>query len=257
METSASKKTRIDIEENDIVHLTHVHKLLGSIIAAGGSGNHNVELEISSKNNKSENASTRTEGAVAVEKASDKSDKETNEEFLKCPEAWRHNLLTLYFSEREISTKVKELAHVISNDYKKILGTGPDGEPEDLIVVGLLSGAVSFTTDLIRSLEIPNVIDWMKVSSYGKHTESRGSVVLEKDLSIDPSGKHILISEDLIDTGNTLKWLKTFFETKNCKSVRIACLLDKKARRLSSNSGIVIDYVGFECPDAFIVGYGM
>ena len=94
----------------------------------------------------------------------------------------------------------------------------------------------------------------MVASSYGHGTTSSGVIKLKKDLGIDPSGEHIVIVEDLIDTGNTLAWIKNYLLSKNPKSVRICCILDKKCRRTSD---IEIDYVGFDCPDEFVIGYGM
>ena len=94
----------------------------------------------------------------------------------------------------------------------------------------------------------------MVVSSYGRGTTSSGSVKLKKDLSIDPHNQHILIIEDLIDTGNTLLWIREHLKTKQCASVKICCLLDKKARRTAN---VDVEFVGFECPDEFVIGYGM
>ncbi len=94
----------------------------------------------------------------------------------------------------------------------------------------------------------------MVVSSYGSSTTSSGSVKLKKDMSIDPKGRDVLIIEDLIDTGNTLEWIVSHLKTKGCASVRLACLLDKASRRTAK---VHVDYVGFTCPDEFVVGYGM
>jgi len=130
-----------------------------------------------------------------------------------------------------------------------------DFEGKNLLCVGILTGAVCFMTDLLKHMLVPYQIDFMSISSYGKGTTSSGSVNVKQDLSHDPSGKHVLIIEDLIDTGNTLKWLKSYLMTKNCASVKLCTLLDKKARRTETD--VAVDYVGFTCPDEFVVGYGM
>lgn len=134
----------------------------------------------------------------------------------------------------------------ISQDYES------KGE---VVVVGLLKGAFMFIADLVRALRIPHQIDFMAISSYSG-VSSSGNVRLEKDMKIDPHGKHIIIAEDLIDTGTTLGWLAQHLKSKNCASVRIACLLDKKTDARLQDS-VVVDYVGFECPDEFVIGYGM
>jgi len=157
---------------------------------------------------------------------------------------WAKNIKHILFSEEQIQEKVRELASTISKHYagKKIL------------CVGLLTGAFVFVSDLLRHLTVPYEVDFMVVSSYGKGTETTGSVKLKKDLSIDPQGRHVLIIEDLIDTGHTLAWIKDHLRMKKCASVEIVCLLDKKARRTCA---VEVDYVGFICPDEFVIGYGM
>jgi len=148
------------------------------------------------------------------------------------------------FSKDQIQQRVMEMADQISKDYagKKVL------------VIGLLAGAFVFVADLLRNVNIQYELDFMVVSSYGRHTTTSGNIKVKKDLSIDPAGLHVLILEDLIDTGVTLKWIKQYLSTKNCASIKIACLLDKKARRVAD---VEVDYVGFLCPDEFVVGYGM
>jgi hypoxanthine phosphoribosyltransferase len=111
-----------------------------------------------------------------------------------------------------------------------------------------------FMADLMRTIGVEYEIDFMSVSSYGFGTQTSGSVKIKKDLSVDPFGKHVLIIEDLIDTGTTLSWIKEYLRSKNCASVAMCCLLDKKARRTTD---VFVDYVGWECPDEFVVGYGM
>jgi len=129
-----------------------------------------------------------------------------------------------------------------------------DFEGESLLVVGLLKGAFMAVSDVARNLAVPNHIDFMVASSYGHGVTSSGVIKLKKDLGIDPSGRHVLIVEDLIDTGTTLEWIKRYLQTKKCKSIKICCILDKKARRTAD---VKVDYIGFLCPDEFVVGYGM
>jgi hypoxanthine phosphoribosyltransferase len=157
---------------------------------------------------------------------------------------WASTIKQILFPESVIQSKVKELAELISKDYAG----------KNVLCVGLLTGAFIFLSDLLRHLTIPYQVDFMVVSSYGHGTTSSGSVKLKKDLSIDPKGRDILIIEDLIDTGNTLKWIREHLKTKHPNSVKMVCLLDKKARRTVE---VEVEYVGLECPDEFVVGYGM
>jgi len=160
------------------------------------------------------------------------------------PAEWAKNIGKVMFTEKQIKEKVVELAATISKKYagKKILA------------VGLLSGAFVFVADLLRNLTVPYEVDFVTVSSYGHGTQSSGSVKLKKDLSIDPKDRHVLVIEDLIDTGNTLAWLKNHLKTKECASVEIVCLLDKTSRRTAD---VHVDYIGYQIPDEFVIGYGM
>ena len=185
--------------------------------------------------------SSETEGQRA-----ESSDEKDVSKLQCCPE-WKANIDRVLFTESAIQTRIRALATTISEDYKG----------KEIVAVGLLKGAVCFMIDLLKYLTVPYTMDFMALSSYGKGTKSKGSVVMKKDLSEDPAGKHILIVEDIIDTGGTLRWLKKYLADKNCASIRIACLLDKKARRSAENEDIVIDYPGFHCPDKFVIGYGL
>jgi hypoxanthine phosphoribosyltransferase len=158
---------------------------------------------------------------------------------------WAKNIKTILFTEEMIAKRVKEMAKQISQDYK-------DVTPSEIIVVGLLKGSFIFVADLLRDLTVPHKIDFMVVSSY--EGTSSGNLRLKQDLGVDPDGKHILVVEDLIDTGKTLKWMKEHLASKNPASVRLACLLDKPERR---EVNVHVDYVGYTCPDEFVVGYGM
>jgi len=150
----------------------------------------------------------------------------------------------ILFTEEEIAEKVKELGQQISKDY----------HGEDLTVVGILKGSNIFMGDLIRKIDIPLSIDFMVVSSYGQSTESSGVVKVLKDLEYSIEGKNILIVEDIIDTGLTLDYLKENLLRRKPKSLKICTLLDKPIRR---KVDLKVDYIGFEIPDAFIVGYGI
>lgn len=159
-------------------------------------------------------------------------------------EEWNKNIDFVMFTEEQIKAKVRELGAKITEDYK---GKKP-------VMVGLLTGAFVFYADLLRTVALQYEVDFMVVSSYGSATTTSGSIKMKKDMSIDPHGRDILIIEDLIDTGHTLKWLLQHFALKGANSVNICCLLDKKSRR---SVQVDVKYVGFECPDYFIVGYGM
>lgn len=131
-----------------------------------------------------------------------------------------------------------------------------------ILLVGLLNGCFIFFADLLRELTIPYEVDFMAVSSYGREASSSGNVKMKKDISIDPFERHVVIVEDLIDTGNTLAWIRDHLASKQCASVRLCCLLDKSCRRLphlkvDGASHLPIDFCGFDVPDHFVVGYGM
>ncbi|NLK98590.1 hypoxanthine phosphoribosyltransferase [Defluviitalea saccharophila] len=156
----------------------------------------------------------------------------------------QNDIKEILFTEEEIAEKVKELGQQISKDYSG----------ENLTVVGILKGSNIFMGDLIRKIDIPLSIDFMVVSSYGQSTESSGVVKVLKDLEYSIEGKNILIVEDIIDTGLTLDYLKENLLRRKPKSLKICTLLDKPARR---KVDLKVDYIGFEIPDAFIVGYGI
>lgn len=147
-------------------------------------------------------------------------------------------------SEEVINAKVKELAGRISNDYKG----------KDLLVVGVLKGSVIFAAELIKNITIPCQIDFMAVSSYGDSSETTGVVRILKDLDSEISGKHIIIVEDIVDSGITLNYLSNYLKSRNASSVEIVSLLTKPSRR---KVDIDCKYVGFETPDEFLVGYGL
>lgn len=153
---------------------------------------------------------------------------------------------SVLYTEEQIAERVKELSAQITNDYKNI--TKP------LLTVGILNGAVVFYTDLVRNLRIPVHFDFMIASSYDANTHTSGKVNILKNLDNDPKGRDILLVEDIIDSGTTMNYLVNYFKEKGAASVKVASLLDKPSRR---KINVTVDYVGFEVPDEFIVGYGL
>ena len=154
------------------------------------------------------------------------------------------NISNTLISQKEIETKVIELAKKIEMDYKN----------QEVLIVGVLKGAFVFVSDLVRNINLDLSLDFIAVSSYGMSTESSGVVKINKDIEMDLTGKNVIIVEDIIDTGLTLKYIKEYLSRKNAKSVRICTLLDKPSRR---KCNVDVDYVGFEIEDLFIVGYGI
>ncbi|WP_129730911.1 hypoxanthine phosphoribosyltransferase [Ectobacillus funiculus] len=147
-------------------------------------------------------------------------------------------------SEEEIQQKLKELGATITEDYK---GTLP-------LAVGVLKGAMPFMADLLKRVETYLEMDFMAVSSYGNSTTSSGEVKILKDLDTSVEGRDILIVEDIIDSGLTLSYLVDLFKYRKAKSVKIVTLLDKPSGR---KVDIEANYVGFQVPNAFVVGYGL
>ncbi len=147
-------------------------------------------------------------------------------------------------SKEEIAKRVKELSQQITQDYK---GLNP-------LFICILKGSIIFTADLLRNIDAPAQIDFMSVSSYGSKSTSSGVLNIKKDLSVDIEGKHVIIIEDIIDSGNTLYNLKNLLLSRNPASVKICTLLDKPDRRIQQ---VDVDYVGFSIPDEFVVGYGL
>ncbi len=147
-------------------------------------------------------------------------------------------------SEKELDEKTSELAAKISADFKG----------EDLIMIGILKGGVVFAADIIKKINIPMEIEFMAVSSYGKESETSGVVTLKKDIDTSLEGKNVIVVEDIVDSGYTMKYLKKLLLDRHAKSVKICTLLSKPSRRRVE---IALDYVGFEVPDEFVVGYGL
>nr|WP_206693798.1 hypoxanthine phosphoribosyltransferase [Glutamicibacter sp. FBE19] len=148
------------------------------------------------------------------------------------------------YTKEEIQARVAELAAQIDKDY----------EGRDILVVGVLKGAVMIMADLVRALNSHLTMDWMAVSSYGSGTQSSGVVRILKDLDSDLMGKHVLIVEDIIDSGLTLSWLKSNLESRGPASVEICTLLRKPE---AAKVEIDVKYVGMDIPNEFVVGYGL
>ena len=154
------------------------------------------------------------------------------------------DLEKILITEDEISARLTELAAQIDRDY----------EGREILVIGVLKGAVMVMADLSRKIHTPLTMDWMAVSSYGSGTKSSGVVRILKDLETDLEGKHVIIVEDIIDSGLTLSWLKTNLESRGPASVQIATLLRKPD---AATVDIHVEYVGFDIPNEFVVGYGL
>jgi hypoxanthine phosphoribosyltransferase len=144
----------------------------------------------------------------------------------------------------DIQEKVRELGERITQDYRG----------EKLLLVGILRGAVVFLSDLMRHLQLPCEIDFMDISSYGTGTQSSGVVRILKDLEEDITGRHVLIVEDIVDTGLTLSYLRRTLLQRSPDSLEICALLTKPSRRQVDLS---VKYLGFEVPDEFVIGYGI
>lgn len=150
----------------------------------------------------------------------------------------------ILITEEQIKARTRELGRQISKDY----------EGQDLLLVCVLKGAVTFLADLMREITIPHAIDFMAISSYGAGTESSGIVRILKDLDTNIEGRNVLIVEDIIDTGRTLHYITENLKTRRPKSLRICTLLTKPSRR---EIDVPLDYVGFEIPNKFVIGYGL
>ncbi len=154
------------------------------------------------------------------------------------------DLSEILFTEEEILSRIKEIAKEIDETYKG----------EEVVMVCIMKGSLPFYADLVRAVSFPAYFDFMCVSSYGASTTTSGELKMKLDLSMDIENKHVLIIEDILDTGNTLYNLREMLTKRSPKSLRICALLDKPARRLRD---IEADFTGFEIPDAFVVGYGL
>ena len=152
--------------------------------------------------------------------------------------------IRVLLSEEEVDKKIEEIGARISKDYQ--------GKAVHMICI--LKGGIFFTCELAKRISVPVSMDFMSVSSYGADTKSSGVVKIIKDLDEPLDGKDVLIVEDIIDSGRTLSYLIEIFKKRNPRSVRLCTLLDKPERRVTD---VKVDYVGFNIPDKFVVGYGL
>ncbi|NLJ40279.1 MAG: hypoxanthine phosphoribosyltransferase [Clostridiales bacterium] len=150
----------------------------------------------------------------------------------------------ILIDEETIMKRVAEMGAKITADY----------EGKDLLIVCILKGGVIFMSDLVKHIHLPLAMDFMAVSSYGASTRSSGVVRILKDLDEDMEGKDVLIVEDIVDTGLTLHYLIDYLKSRKPGSVKACCFLDKPTRRKVE---VEVDYIGFEIPDKFVVGYGL
>lgn len=149
----------------------------------------------------------------------------------------------LVISREQLQETVSRLGARISTDYAG----------KDLVLIGVLNGAFIFLADLARAVTIPHQIDFIRVASYGQSDSSSGTIRMAKDVELDIRDKHLLLVEDIVDTGTTLAWLSQRFKDKQAASVKICALIDKKERRQTE---VYLDYIGF-AQDGFLVGYGL
>ncbi len=152
--------------------------------------------------------------------------------------------LRVLFSREQIAARVAELGRQISEDFAG----------ESVVLVGVLKGAAIFLSDLARQIDLDSTFDFISVSSYGNERQNSGEVKLLKDVDQSMEGKNVILVEDILDTGLTMSYLKDMVLAHHPKAFRIAALLDKRCRR---EQPIEANYVGYEIPDVFVVGYGM
>nr|BAJ99656.1 predicted protein [Hordeum vulgare subsp. vulgare] len=155
------------------------------------------------------------------------------------------------WSEAEIAARVAEVASELAADIRRL--------PESAVVVGVATGAFLFLADLVRRIDAPLAVDLVRVESYGDGTESSGRPRVTADLKVDVAGKHVVVVEDIVDTGNTVSCLIAHLQKKGALSISVCTFLDKPARRTVDFQlvGGGKFYRGFKCPDSFVVGYGM
>ena len=156
----------------------------------------------------------------------------------------KNSIGKILFTEDQIRARAKELGAQITQDYKH----------EELILVGTLKGAVPWLADIMKCIDLDTQVDFITASSYGDRTTSSGIVKITKDVELDITDKHILIVEDIVDSGFTLSKLIEYLKDRSARSVKICTLLDKPSRR---KADVKPDYVGFEVEDLFVIGYGL
>ena len=158
-----------------------------------------------------------------------------------------HNSLkSILLTQEQIEHRISQLACQINKDYASLT--------DDLVVIGVLRGSILFMSELIKQLDVPLVIDFLAAASYGKGVSSSGNVRITKDTFIDIKDKHVLVVEDIVDTGITLNKVLQMLQLRGPLSLKLCTLLSKPSRRQIE---IPVDYCGFEVPDVFVVGYGL
>ena len=162
------------------------------------------------------------------------------------------DIASVLVTEQQLRDKIAELARQLAEDYRR--ACPGNGRGSDLVLVGVLKGAVMFMTDLARALPIPVQLEFMAVSSYGSATSSSGVVRILKDLDRDISGRHVLVVEDIIDSGRTLIWLLRNLRSRRPASLEVCALLRKPD---ACKADVPIRYLGFDIPNEFVVGYGL
>lgn len=155
-----------------------------------------------------------------------------------------NDLQKILIDKEKLQNRIVELGQEISNDYRG----------KDLLVICVLKGAVLFMADLVQNIDIPLEMDFMAVSSYGNSTHSSGVVRIIKDLDASIENKDLLIVEDIVDSGLTLSYLMDLLKSRGIKSIKVCSLLEKPENKISK---VNVDYIGFQVPDEFVVGYGL
>ena len=163
--------------------------------------------------------------------------------FRPAPASWRSDIQSVLITDKQLAVRVNQIAKQIERDFRG----------RDMAIVSLLNGTVMFLGDLIRQLSLPLRLDFMGVSSYGAGTES-GELVFTKELRLDVRGRDVLLVDDILDTGRTLSRVIPKLRALKPRVIKTAVLLDKPSRRIEK---VQADYVGFEIPDVFVVGYGL
>ncbi len=154
------------------------------------------------------------------------------------------DILKVLYTEEEIAQRIKDMGAQMYEDFKG----------RDPLFISVLRGAFIFMADIVRACQVKSDVEFIAVSSYGNGTTSTGAVQITHDIQQDISGRELVVIEDILDSGNTLNYLKQYFLAKGAKSVTICTLLDKPSRRAKA---ITADYIGFTVPDEFVVGYGL
>lgn len=162
---------------------------------------------------------------------------------VQSPARWFPEIERVLITDEQLASRVRQLTHQLERDYAG----------RDLVIVSLLSGTVMFLADLVRHLSLPLRLDFIGVSSYGAGTES-GELVFTKQLRLDVRGRDVLVVDDILDTGRTVKRVLAALRAHRPRRVKVCVLLEKKARRVEN---VRADYVGFQIPDLFVVGYGL